>query len=701
MARQVLLASASPPAILSRSGLTPPIRPERDRAYDGDGDDRDEGQFDGNMLTQLCEWFEASEDQSQTNRDKAERDVDYYDGKQLTEDEARELRRRGQPPVVKNRIRRKIDFLQGLERQQRTDPRALPVDPSHEEDAHAATDALRAVCQGNAYDQIRSKVWADDLKVGWGGVEVVAEPRPNSQNPHIVIRQNHWDRMFVDPYSVEEDYSDANYLGQVRWMDQTQAVLEYGRAAADVFSETLSSVSAGSTYDDRPKETTWVDHSRRKRIRVVQMYFKNADGVWCFSEFTKGGFLRAAESPWLDDDGEPEHPFVWVSCYIDRDNNRYGIIRDMIDVQDAINKRESKLLHLVSVRQTFGVEGALGRMTTRQLRQELAKPDGHVGLAPGIEFGKQFGVIPTADMAQGQMELLKLDMNEMDLLGPNASMQGKGPQDQSGRAILAQQQGGQMEIGPQLDGLRAFDVRVYEKVWRRIRQYWTAEEWVRITDDQKNVKFVGLNVYKRAPVVDTMTGQPVLDPQTGQPATRVVTDLQGQPVVEKNDVGKLGVDISIEDAPKMGQLRAESFQTLAGMVKFVPELQEMPAKTWVRLSGIDTAAEVLNTLDDMEQAKQQQAANPQAQAAQQLQMQGAQAEIANKVADSKSKEASAIHKVAQAKNLDVETAATVMRAAHEHSDHLVTAAHGGLPPEHFIPAAQPPQPDNVVPFQGQ
>ena len=37
-----------------------------------------------------------------------------------------ELRKRGQPPVVINRIARKVDWLLGLEAQRRTDPRAFP-----------------------------------------------------------------------------------------------------------------------------------------------------------------------------------------------------------------------------------------------------------------------------------------------------------------------------------------------------------------------------------------------------------------------------------------------------------------------------------------------------------------------------------------------------------------------------------------------
>jgi hypothetical protein len=372
----------------------------------------------------------------------------------------------------------------------------------------------------------------------------------------------------------------------------------------------------------------------------------------------------------------------------------------MIDTQDSVNKRKSKALHLATVKQTFGTEGSLSSMTTRQLRSELAKPDGHVPLAPGVEWGKQFGVIDSTTNFQEQLELLKEDLNALDLQGPNASQQGKGPQDQSGRAILAQQQGGEAEIGPLLDALRDGDREVYEKTWRRIRQGWTGEEWIRITDDQRNVRFVGLNKYARRPILDPMTGQPQIDPQTGQPAMQVVIDPHtGQPVIEENDIGKLGVDITVADAPKAGQLRGEAFQTLAQMTKFVPQLaQEIPPKGWIKLSGIDTAAEVMQMIDDAQEKAQQQPPNPKQQAAEQLQFENAQAEVGKKQADTVAKKADAVHKIAQAKHLEVIAARDALHTAHDHADHLIDAAHGGLGPDHHIPQmawspdGEPPMP---------
>lgn len=582
----------------------------------------------GDELAGLVDMFEASEDASWKNRELAERDVDYYHNKQWTEKEVRDLRKRGQPAIMKNRIRRKIKFLQGLEQQQRTDPRAVPRTPKHEDDAYSATAGLRYECDRNRYAQTRSKVFWDVMAAGWGGTEVTVEEQPGSPNPKIVIRRCQWDRMWFDAYSQEDDFSDARHLGLVLWMDREEAVTTYGEEASKVFEETVGPAQVGGTYDDKPKLFTWAALDKKRwRIRVVQAYFKADDGKWYFAEFTKGGLLNYGPSPWKDENGEPEHPYSWGSANVDRDNQRYGEIRSMIDLQDAINKRESKLLHLVSVRQTFGQVGAFGgKMTADQMRVQLAKPDGHIELAQQVEFGKHFGIIPTGDMADAQFQILQADNAEMDLEGPNAAMAGKGQSGASGRSILAQQQGGSIEQSGLLDTLRDIDLRTYRKIWNRIRQFWQAEQWVSVTDDMRNLKWVGLNQPAMQPVVDPMTGQPAIDPQTGQPAQQPVMDpMTGQPQIA-NPVSELDVDITIDDAPHVGTMQDEEFGRMVELAKIVPALQALPAEDWIGMSNLQRKSEIAQKVGERQKAAEGQP-NPEQQALQaQMQMKQMQAQ---------------------------------------------------------------------------
>lgn len=561
----------------------------------------------------LLEMFQDADEATERSRVKAARDIDYYDGKQWTDKEVRALEKRGQPAITLNLIRNKIDYLQGQERTQRSKPRALPRTPAAEDQAHAATDALSFIADQNKYDDKRSRVWGDLLRPGWGGYEIGVEPQRDGTYD-VTIKRCEWDRMFWDPFSQQDDFSDAAYLGMVVWMDRDEAVRTYGRDASKVFDETVTSDTL--SFADKPQHEVWVRTGARRRIRIVQMYYLDPeDGQWSYAEFTKGGILLSAPSPWLDEDGDRQHGYEWRSAYVDRDNNRYGAVRDMIDPQDEMNKRRSKALHIFTSRQTFGRQGSLGDKSVKDLRAELARPDGHVELAGNVEFGKDFGIIPTNDMASGHMELLQQAASVFETMGPNAAMQGKQSGAPSGRALLASQQGGQVQLGTLTDGLRQMDYAVFRKMWLRVKQFWTGETWIRVTDDQNNLKWVGLN-------------QQAIDPRTGMPGVQ-------------NDVSRLDVDIIIDEAPSNGTIADEQFGMLL-------QLKQMDAGNEIPFSAIVAAAPNLRNKSELVQSikeREQQPPNP-------LEVAGAQAKVQDV-------QAGAALKTAQAQK----TAAEVPKAA--------------------------------------
>lgn len=596
----------------------------------------------------LLDMFRDADEATERSREKAARDLDYYDGKQWTAEEVRTLKLRGQPAITLNLIRNKIDYLQGLERQQRTKPNALPRTPSDEDEAHAATDALRFVTERNLYDDKRSDVWGDLLKVGWGGHEITVEPahKPTPGKPEfdVLIAQCDWDRQIWDPYSSKLDFSDASYLGMIVWMDRDEAIRKYGPDAEQVFDETVTAEES-VTLADKPQHEGWVSNGTRRRIRVVQLYHLSPeDGEWDYCEFTRGGILQSGPSPWLDEDGRREHPYAWRAAYVDRDNNRYGAVRDMVDPQDEMNKRRSKALHHFTSRQTFGNTGILGPNSVKDMKRQLAKPDGHIETAVNVEWGKNFGIIQTNDLASGHMELLQQAASVFETMGPNAAMQGKQSGAPSGRALLASQQGGTIQLGTLTDALRHMDHETYRKVWRRVRQFWTGEVWLRVTKDQNNLQWVGLNTPDMQPVADPMTGQPVVGPD-GKPAMQPKIDpATGQPVL-KNNVAGLDVDITMDDAPAGGTIADENFQQLI-------QLKQLDQNNEIPFSGIVAAAPNLRDKQQLVDAiKQREQAPPNP-----VQVAGAQAKVQDIQAAANLKNAKAAQAAAEIPHTAAKTA---------------------------------------------
>lgn len=514
-------------------------------------------------LASLVQWVESAEDEGTAMRERSERDRDYYDGRQITDEEAAILRKRNQPVIAFNLVKGKVDYLLGLEKNQRTDPKAFPRNPDDEESAHAATDAIRYVCDLNSMPMIASAVWENMVVEGAGGCEVVAEQNPAGEID-VVLRHVPWDRMIWDPYSRRHDFSDAKFKGEVLWMDEAE-VLSRWPDADRIVALSYDRVSMSSAWDDRPRWSVWAD-ANRKRVRIARLYWRTAEDDWQYATFTRGGYLDEPQpSPFVDEHGRPSCPYEFQSAYINRDNWRYGVVRDLIDPQDEINLRHRKAVHLLSVRQVVAEQGAV--QDVDKARQELAKPDGYLEVAPGMRFEIQ----QTGDLSAGQAQLLQEAKSVFQALGPNAAMLGKQGNSASGRAIALSQQGGAMEVGAILDLHRDWRKRVYRAIWNRVKQFWTAEKWVRVTDDERNVRFVGLN--KQTIQLDPMTGQPVY--------------------VVENDVSRMFVDIVVEEGADIATLQVEEFQALADLAsKGFP----IPPDLLIEASNLRSKGKILERL---------------------------------------------------------------------------------------------------------
>lgn len=594
--------------------------------------------------------FEEAEDATTTPRKKSETARDYYDNKQLSAAELKTLSKRGQPPYIDNVIKTKIDFLVGVEKQQRVKPQALPRTPAHEHDAQGATEALRSVSDKENYNSKRSATWKNLLIEGSGGVAVAVKENPRWQPPMgqqlgpfgpgngqsyqqpryiIELRRIPWDRMFYDPHSSEADFSDASYLGVVLWKDYSDALLLYGDTpeVRGILDHTMASVSASDTYDDKPKFRLWAD-PKRKRVRIVQIWLKRGD-QWHFAEFTKGGILKAGASPYVTDSGESDCELIFQSAYVDRENGRYGLVEEMMLLQDALNKRHSKALHLLNTAQIVMTEDALSTLNSvEKVRREAARPDGTIILASGGGTIKErFQFNTRGDLAEGQVMLLQDNRRSLDTKGPNATMLGEatgGPSSASGKAIIASQQGGMIQLGDLLDNLRHLDQRVFRAIWNRIRQFWTAEEWVRVTDDERNVKWVGLNI----------------DPAMYQQALAQNPGLAERVSGVVGNVAQLDCDITIEDAPDSLTPQLEQFQALVNLKQFDAK-GELPFRAIVVAApNLKNKDKILAEMDRASQPSDPQTAQ-RAQAAADLQLRGAAATVADKEASANLKNANA------------------------------------------------------------
>lgn len=516
-------------------------------------------------LTRYRKHFSDYVDNSQTERQEAELHRDYFDGKQWTADERATLEARGQPVITDNKIKDKIEYMEGVERKTRTDPKAFPRTPKHEQDADVATDCLRYVFDRNRFGQIKSAVFQNLLVEGFGGCEVIVD---KAKPKDVLIRKLRWDRIYRDPYSMEPDCSDATYVGFITWMDFEKAKSKWPKSKDIV--EMGPARNAGETQDDKPR---WID-AKRRRSQIFEHYEKR-DGKVYRSVFCWGGFLEEpALCPYKNDDDEHEWPLILASAYIDRDGKRYGLVQRYVSLQDEVNKRRSKSLHAINSKRVIADQGAVADV--EKARKEVHKPDGYIEKQPGMEFEVQ----ENFELSAAHFQLLQQAENALSITGPNAALLGQSGSI-SGRAKELDQQGGAVQVSVLFDNIRDWQLRVARAVWARIRQYWDEEMFIRVTDDENGLKFVAIN--QRVTQGDQAAEQFKQDPEfQGLPPPekeRVIQNMAQDPAMQapavgpdgkpvmKNAVSELDVDIIIDESPDAITIQAEEFQKLAELAK--------------------------------------------------------------------------------------------------------------------------------------
>jgi hypothetical protein len=541
--------------------------------------------------------------ESRDNTDQARKDADlcfdYYDNKQWTSEQIKVLRKRKQPEIWINRIAPAVNGILGVLEQGQTDPRAYPRTNDDNDAAEVATDSLRYAAEKSRWQRTKLAA-AKNYLVGAIGAVIVEVNEDLDPWPRII---RHGEFIY-DPHSRDPDFEDARYMGVAKWMYVDTVAQLYPDKEIELEKVTPTTVA----FDDEDKPLNVWSDQKRKRVLVVEMYIDHRG--WKRAVFYGGGVLEYGPSPYTDERGTPANPIVAQSCFVDRDNNRYSIVKAMIPIQDEINMRRSKLLHSVNSRQVRMVEQGIDT-DAETVRAEAARPD---GILP-------WGVEPTvtADKDQGQILLLQESKAELERMGPNPAVLGQGNADASGRAQLVRQQAGLTELTPALGGIEDLELRVYRQMWARIRQFWQEEKVIRVTDDIGAPKFLTVNepVVEEVPaIVQGPDGQPMAGMQ------RVVVEVKNRPA-------EMDMDIIIDSVPDTANVQQEQFAELTKLAGIYGP-QEVPFDDLVEVSSLPKKRQLI----EKREARRQEAAQGQgpqqemAQAAFATEMQGKQAKAA-------------------------------------------------------------------------
>jgi hypothetical protein len=571
---------------------------------------------DSEILAKVKGWFEAAATSPAYTiwREEARTAWDFYDGAQWSAEEADKLAENGQPALVVNKIATKVDNLAGTEISGRTRVvyRSRSGNAADEEAASVLTDLALFVAEQGEQAQEISGVFRAGLVSGIGWLDIGVADEKNG--PMVFARAEDEMSVVWDPLSRRADLSDSRFVARERWLDEDAVKALFPHKASAVLSALEgSSPINGSAFAygllDGRREVNYIRPGERLfrlvevqyRELVKQYRFRLADGTEVNS-FDKadvkmsGGTLedtvlvpRVYVAYFTGDtllDNRPleyRHnsftllPFVYKRHRAD--GRPYGLVRGAIDPQRELNKRRSKAMHLLNTAQIIADIDAVEDPAL--LAREAARPDGVILK----RAGKDLRILRNLDLAASQVQVMEQAGRDIqDVMGVYDENLGRQSNAVSGTAIQQRQSAGSMNQMFAFDGLRRLKKHLGEQVMELVKQYFTNEMVIAITDDFGSSRSIHLN----EPVVDIHGN--------------VVNKPDGTPLTHP-DFSGASFDVVVEEVRDVASARELDAERLQLLIKAgVP----VPPAVLVEASGVKEKEAILAALQG-QQASQQSA----------------------------------------------------------------------------------------------
>ena len=506
------------------------------------------------------EMYRNAYEDSSDDREQANQCLDYYHGNQLSTSILAELRRRRQPPMVNNKIRPAIDGVLGLLDSGQIDPKAVGRNEADEEAALLVTQLLRYAQEKTQFHTVEQDVSFDYFVCGVGAsIEEYVDD-------DVMATHIPYDQFFWDPASKRHDFGDAQYLGRAAFVNKDKAKRMFPEHK-DIIGGLTNATFDGSGPENQPEQNKiWL--KGRDSVLLVEMYYIDEEsGQWCHVNFCHGGVLDYGISPYSDGDKLPACPIKAITYQIDRDNIRYGLIKDMLKVQDSINARESRMLNLTNSSQVQARDGSALPSDRETARKEASKADGAMPM--GWER------LPVPDIFQQNAILLQGSMETIERMAPSPALLGRtSGANQSGRQSQILQQAGMSELARAFARWETWQLQCFRMMWYIMRDHMGENRMIRVTDE------AGLRTKLH---VNVPTGEVEIqiDPETGAPTP--------VPVME-NVIADLDMDVNITTTRQVETLRGEAVQAMfdfcarAGISPLSPdfemvlEMSDLPSK---------------------------------------------------------------------------------------------------------------------------
>ncbi len=558
-------------------------------------------------------WLMSAQRYEERWRKSNQQNFEYYDGRQWTDGEEGEIEERGQQPTVINIIQPTVDMVRSMEYDKRADIQVCGREDSDSGKAQLLTALLKQVFDVCDFDYYHSEAFQEALIGGRGWMECGVKTDETGKDV-VYVEHIPWENVYLDPYSRKPDASDARFIFKVKWVDRDHAKRLFP-AADELIDSVFDDDYLGQEHSAQmsgDRALGFYYDNRSQRVKICECYYTMPE----YSEkevldertgktktkkvaVNKVHYVIFSDELILQGNAEDHSanksplgidyiPLVPVHCMRDHEGHPKGIVSGLVDIQDQINKLNSKFLWTIASNRLIAEQGAM--RDPEEAREELQKPDGLVILNDG-GLGKVMVSDKSRDLSYLRSHLEFLLQMSQRISGVNDSVLGIGGENERSGIMQSTRisQGTAMQASF-LENMYFSKQRISLLLLRLIGHYYTDYRVVRITQANGTVDEYKFNW----PQKDAATGK----------TTSVL-----------NEIGEtLAYDVILKKVPPFNTLRERQLLIFSEILKANVIPAPVAAKLVLQLSDMPGKEELIMELENF--YKEQQAAAMQAPAAQ-------------------------------------------------------------------------------------
>lgn len=459
----------------------------------------------------LQDTFKFGYEAFELSRKEADLVMNLYHNRQYTSEQLAVLQQRGQPRETFNIIKTFTRLLLGY---YSTVVNTVTVLPAKQRDVITAAilnDLVDYIFRTNNFVAEAEKIKLDLILTGvmcsYISVDELTET-DEFNRPKFEIKMNHVPvhEIIMDPMSKADDYSDARFIHRFKWVTEESLIKTFGKKWVSKLEEYRNTLNK----DDTEFTAFYLDkmvgyHNIYKNYLVVHSIMEDESGdVW--EVYWSGDYILQKEKITFR---EVRWPYRIHKLH--NHNNTaeyYGIFRDIIETQHAINQAIIKIQTMVNTQKVFYQKGAV---------KDVQKFINQINRVNAIIEVEDLQAIKVENMTQDIIDQYQIIDRALDriqrILSINDSFLGMAYASDSGQKVKLQQNASMVALKYLTTCLEQFYRLLGKDIIGLVKQYYTAHDVIRIADDFNAQSWLEINAPVQVPtgLTNPNTGEPIMD----------------------------------------------------------------------------------------------------------------------------------------------------------------------------------------------